>query len=81
MCQYSSTDGKLIYWHKQQWASLYYSGANLCIIEATAIEPKGRISFADLWKDRHCAQIKTIAPTPFAVQLTHAGRKSPYDTR
>lgn len=65
------------------------SGAGLCIIEVTAIRPEGRISFADLglWNDRHCAQIKallskikTIAPTPFAIQLAHAGRKASCDT-
>ncbi|WP_445346738.1 NADH:flavin oxidoreductase/NADH oxidase [Acinetobacter bohemicus] len=89
MCQYSSTDGELSYWHEQQWASYALSGAGLCIIEATAIQPEGRISFADLglWNDRHCAQIKTllskiktIAPTPFAIQLAHAGRKASCDT-
>ncbi len=89
MCQYSSTDGELSFWHEQQWASYALSGAGLCIIEATAISANGRISYADLglWNDEHCqkikhllAKIKTISPTPFAIQLAHAGRKASCDT-
>lgn len=89
MCQYSSIDGEISYWHEQQWASYALSGAGLCIIEATAISPEGRISYADLglWNDKHCEQIKTlltkiktISPTPFAIQLAHAGRKASCDT-
>lgn len=89
MCQYSAIDGELSYWHEQQWASYALSGAGLCIIEATAICPEGRISYADLglWNDKHCSQlkillskIKTISPTPFAIQLAHAGRKASSDT-
>ncbi len=89
MCQYSSEDGDLSFWHEQQWASYALSGAGLCIIEATAIRPDGRISYADLglWSDKHCKQIKTllskiktISPAPFAIQLAHAGRKASCDT-
>ena len=86
MCQYSATDqGEVTYWHEQQWANYALSGASLCIIEATAVQAEGRISYADvgLWNDTQRDQIETvlekvssISPTPFAIQLAHAGRKA-----
>ncbi|MEN8392306.1 NADH:flavin oxidoreductase/NADH oxidase [Acinetobacter indicus] len=89
MCQYSANDkGELSYWHEQQWANYALSGAGLCIIEATAVQPEGRISYADLglWNDLQRAQmkallakVKTLSPMPFAVQLAHAGRKASTD--
>lgn len=89
MCQYSATDqGEITYWHEQQWASYALSGAGLCIVEATAVQPEGRISYADLglWNDQQAAKIKallakvkSISPMPFAIQLAHAGRKASTD--
>lgn len=89
MCQYSaSTQGELSYWHEQQWANYALSGAGLCIIEATAVQADGRISYADLglWNDLHRAQLKVlrekvkqISPMPFGIQLAHAGRKASTD--
>lgn len=89
MCQYSATDqGEVTYWHEQQWANYALSGAGLCIIEATAVQPEGRISYADLglWNDEQRDQIKTLlskvkqlSPMPFAIQLAHAGRKASTD--
>ncbi|MBD8010327.1 NADH:flavin oxidoreductase/NADH oxidase [Acinetobacter pecorum] len=89
MCQYSATDqGEITYWHEQQWASYALSGAGLCIVEATAVQPEGRISYVDLglWNDQQAAQIKallakvkSISPMPFAIQLAHAGRKASTD--
>ena len=55
MCQYSANErGELSFWHEQQWANYASSGAGLCIIEATAVQPEGRISYADLglWNDQ-----------------------------
>lgn len=86
MCQYSATDqGEVTYWHEQQWGSYALSGAGLCIVEATAVQAQGRISYADLglWNDTQRDQlkalinkVKTISPMPFAIQLAHAGRKA-----
>lgn len=46
MCQYSATDeGEITYWHEQQWANYALSGAGLCIVEATAVQAEGRISY------------------------------------
>ena len=89
MCQYSANDqGVLSYWHEQQWGNYALSGAGLCIIEATAVQPEGRISFADLglWNDAQRDQmqqllkkVRSISPMPFAIQLAHAGRKASTD--
>lgn len=89
MCQYSANEaGEHSFWHEQQWASYALSGAGLYIIEATAVQAVGRISFADLglWNDLQRAQlkalidkVKSIAPTPIAIQLAHAGRKASTD--
>lgn len=89
MCQYSANEqGEVSYWHEQQWAKYALSGAGLCIVEATAVQPEGRISFADLglWNDRQAEKIKillekikAISPMPMAVQLAHAGRKASVD--
>ncbi|CAB1209870.1 NADH:flavin oxidoreductase/NADH oxidase [Acinetobacter bouvetii] len=89
MCQYSATDqGEISYWHEQQWANYALSGAGLCIIEATAVQADGRISYADLglWNDVQRDQIrnlltkvKMLSPMPMAIQLAHAGRKASTD--
>lgn len=86
MCQYSAnTVGDISFWHAQQWANYALSGAGLAIIEATAVQDVGRISYADvgLWNDTqrdtikaNLDQVKRYAPMPFAVQLAHAGRKA-----
>lgn len=89
MCQYSATDqGEITYWHEQQWANYALSGAGLCIIEASAVQAAGRISYADvgLWNDNQRDQIKMLlnkikhlSPVPFGIQLAHAGRKASTD--
>src|SRR5690606_15552088 len=54
MCQYSAVDGFANDWHLVHLGSRAVGGAGLIIIEATAVEPEGRISPADLglWDDR-----------------------------
>ncbi|WP_347473409.1 NADH:flavin oxidoreductase/NADH oxidase [Acinetobacter thermotolerans] len=89
MCQYSATEqGEITYWHEQQWANYALSGAGLCIVEATAVQPEGRISYADLglWNDQQASlikdllqKVKSLSPMPFAIQLAHAGRKASTD--
>jgi 2,4-dienoyl-CoA reductase-like NADH-dependent reductase (Old Yellow Enzyme family) len=55
MCQYSSEDGFANDWHLVHLGSRAVGGAALVFSEATAIDPKGRISAQDLgiWKDAH----------------------------
>lgn len=84
MCQYSSVDGFADDWHLVHLGSRAVGGAGLVIAEATAVEPRGRISPADLgiWKDEHVEPLARI--TRFlheqgavaGIQLAHAGRKA-----
>lgn len=84
MCQYMAQDGLINDWHRVHYASLARGGAGLVIIEATAVSPEGRITWADLglWND---AQAEVIAPVAAAIkkagavpgiQIGHAGRKA-----
>jgi len=85
MCQYSAEDGEMTDWHLIHLGQLAQSGAALLTIEATAVVPEGRISYADvgLWDDRTARamgstieRIRRWSETPIAVQLAHAGRKA-----
>ena len=85
MCQYSATDGLVSDWHRMHYGNLAQSGAGLLIVEATAVEPEGRISPYDLglWSDAAGAAMKGLVESirpwtsmPLAVQLGHAGRKA-----
>lgn len=85
MCQYSALDGHPTAWHVMHLGHLAISGAGLLTIEATAVEPQGRISSEDLglWSTAHqtslertLAQVRACAATPIVVQLAHAGRKA-----
>jgi len=53
MCQYSAVDGCMTDWHVIHLGHLALSGAALLTIEATAVLPEGRITYADvgLWND------------------------------
>ncbi|MFM2484411.1 NADH:flavin oxidoreductase/NADH oxidase [Celerinatantimonas yamalensis] len=88
MCMYSAEHGKMTDWHIQHLGNLAQSGAGLLIIEATAVEPHGRISYGDvgLWDDlteqamqRVVDSIRRYSNMPIAVQLGHAGRKGSCD--
>lgn len=85
MCQYSAEDGKATDWHMMHLGQLALSGAGLLFIEATAVEPIGRITPGDLglWSDtteqaldRVVRAIRHHAGIPVAIQLSHAGRKA-----
>ncbi|MDB5457934.1 MAG: NADH:flavin oxidoreductase/NADH oxidase, partial [Caulobacter sp.] len=85
MCQYSAEDGRMTDWHLIHLGQLALSGAALLTIEATAVLPEGRISWADvgLWNDEtEAAMGKTLesvrrwSDIPIAIQLAHAGRKA-----
>ncbi|EIE84335.1 hypothetical protein RO3G_09045 [Rhizopus delemar RA 99-880] len=84
MCMYSSTDGFFNDFHLAHYASFAFKGVAAIIIEATAVEPRGRTSPHDtgLWSDEHIAPLKRIVDliktqgTIPALQLAHAGRKA-----
>lgn len=85
MCMYSAgADGRATDWHLVHYATRAVGGVGLIIQEATAVEPRGRISEADLglWDD---VQIEPLARmvrlchaqgAAMGVQLAHAGRKA-----
>ncbi|EJU13828.1 NADH:flavin oxidoreductase [Sphingomonas sp. LH128] len=85
MCQYSAEDGRMTDWHTQHLGQLAQSGAAILTIEATAVLPEGRISYADvgLWDDATEAamgkvleSVRRWSDMPIAIQLAHAGRKA-----
>lgn len=84
MCQYSAIDGMAGDWHLVHYGSRAAQGLGLMIVEATAIEPRGRISPHDLglWKDEQIEPLRKVvafvkAQGPaIGVQLAHAGRKA-----
>lgn len=85
MCQYSAENGKVTAWHRIHLGQLAFSGAGLLIIEASAVEPAGRITPADvgLWDDDTEAalcsvidDIRRYSPVCLGIQLGHAGRKA-----
>jgi 2,4-dienoyl-CoA reductase-like NADH-dependent reductase (Old Yellow Enzyme family) len=84
MCQYMARDGEVNDWHRIHYSSLARGGAGLVIVEATAVSPEGRITWADLglWNDAQAAafelviaEIKRHGAVP-GIQLAHAGRKA-----
>lgn len=83
MCQYSAQDGIASDWHFVHYGSRAVGGAALMIVEATAVDPAGRISPGDLglWNDSQCEPLARIVRFAqqqgcvAAVQLGHAGRK------
>ena len=85
MCQYSAVDGRMTGWHLIHLGHLALSGAALLTIEATAVLPEGRITYADvgLWSDeteeaigRTLESVRRWSRMPIAIQLAHAGRKA-----
>ena len=85
MCQYSAVEGCMSDWHVIHLGSLALSGAALLTVEATAILPEARITYADvgLWNDateaaigRTLDSIRRWSDIPIAIQLAHAGRKA-----
>lgn len=88
MCQYVAEDGKATAWHMIHLGGLANSGAGLLCIEATAVEPDGRITPGDLglWDDETEMSLKPVVDavrrhsnTRLAIQLGHAGRKASSD--
>ena len=85
MCTYSAAgDGVATSWHLVHYATRAAGGVGAIIVEATAVEPRGRISKYDLglWDDGQIEKLKEITETvkslgaAIGVQLNHAGRKS-----
>ncbi|MEQ8349774.1 MAG: NADH:flavin oxidoreductase/NADH oxidase [Sneathiellaceae bacterium] len=84
MCQYMAREGLANDWHFAHLAKFALGGAGIVFVEATAIEPQGRITHGDvgLWSDGQIAPLARIAAflaahgSVPAIQLGHAGRKA-----
>jgi 2,4-dienoyl-CoA reductase-like NADH-dependent reductase (Old Yellow Enzyme family) len=85
MCQYVAEEGKATTWHLIHLGGMALSGAGLLCIEATAVEPEGRITAGDLglWNDRTEAALRLVlaairqhSKIGVIMQLAHAGRKA-----
>jgi len=85
MCQYSAEDGSATDWHMMHLGSLSNSGADLLIIEATGVEPEGRITHGclGLYSDENEQALKRVVDAcrrfgsaKIGIQLGHAGRKA-----
>ncbi|NLY76884.1 MAG: NADPH dehydrogenase NamA [Tissierellia bacterium] len=84
MCMYSTDDrGYANDWHYVHYATRAVGGTGLIIVEATAVEKRGRITDSDLgiWDDSHIEGLSKIVNlckkygAKVAIQLGHAGRK------
>ena len=89
MCQYSAASdgpdtGAPTAWHQVHLGSRAVGGVGLVIVEATGVNPEGRISPNDLglWNDRQRDAFQSITDFIRAqgavagIQLAHAGRKA-----
>jgi 2,4-dienoyl-CoA reductase-like NADH-dependent reductase (Old Yellow Enzyme family) len=84
MCQYSSPDGTVNDWHFVHLGSRAVGGAGLILVEAAAVDPRGRITPRDvgIWDDGHVAGLARVVAfikangATAGIQIAHAGRKA-----
>ncbi|KAF2837529.1 FMN-linked oxidoreductase [Patellaria atrata CBS 101060] len=84
LCQYSAEDGHHTSWHFAHLGGILQRGPGLTMVEATAVQARGRITPEDsgLWKDSQKAPLKRIVEFAHSqnqnigIQLGHAGRKA-----
>jgi 2,4-dienoyl-CoA reductase-like NADH-dependent reductase (Old Yellow Enzyme family) len=85
MCQYSAEDGSATDWHMMHLGTMAQSGAGLLIVEATGVEPEGRITHSclGLYSDANEQALKRVVDAcrkhgqaKLGIQLGHAGRKA-----
>jgi 2,4-dienoyl-CoA reductase-like NADH-dependent reductase (Old Yellow Enzyme family) len=88
MCQYSAHDGTMTDWHLMHLGQFAVSGAGLVFVEATGVEPEGRITpgCTGLWSDANEAAMARVirffrdyGSARIGIQLGHAGRKASVD--
>ncbi len=84
MCMYSSEDGLPNDFHFVHYGSRAQGGAGLLIVEATGVEPRGRITnhCMGIWNDEQAKQLQKIvafvhkhSESKIGIQLSHSGRK------
>jgi NADPH2 dehydrogenase len=88
MCQYSANDGTMTDWHLMHLGQFAVSGAGLVFVEATGVEPEGRITpgCTGLYSDQNEAEMARVirffrdyGNARIGIQLAHAGRKASSD--
>jgi len=80
-------DGMITDWHKTHYTTRAVGQVGLIIVEATAVQPEGRISAQDLgiWHDDHIEGLSDTVRlvkqhgAKTGIQLAHAGRKATVD--
>ena len=84
MGQYSADNGCATSWHLMHLGHLALSGAGLVFTEATAVEPRGRVSpkCLGIWSDDHVQALRDVigfcrrhGGAKLGMQLAHSGRK------
>ncbi|RYP55735.1 hypothetical protein DL769_010062 [Monosporascus sp. CRB-8-3] len=84
LCQYSAKDGYATDWHLTHLGGIIQRGPSLTLVEATAVQPEGRITPQDLglWEDGQIEPLRRIVEfahsqnQKIGIQLAHAGRKA-----
>jgi 2,4-dienoyl-CoA reductase-like NADH-dependent reductase (Old Yellow Enzyme family) len=85
MCQYSAVDGSADDWHLMHLGQFAAAGPGLIVLEATAVEARGRITHGclGLYSDANEAALRRVVdfmrrtgPSKIGIQLAHAGRKA-----
>jgi len=84
MCQYLADEGMANNYHLVHYTARAIGQVGIIIIEASAVEPRGRISMNDLglWNDKFIKPLSKIVKeckhygSLVGIQIAHAGRKS-----
>lgn len=84
MCMYAAQDGIANDFHLVQLGRFATGGAGLVFVEATAVQPEGRVTHGDLglWNDDQVAPLARVAAflrhegAAPGIQLGHAGRRA-----
>ena len=84
MCMYSSENGLANDFHYVHYGSRAQGGTGLLIVEASGVEPRGRITnhCMGIWNDEQAAKLQNIvefvhknSDSKIGIQIAHAGRK------
>jgi 2,4-dienoyl-CoA reductase (NADPH2) len=81
---YSAEGGQVQPWHLLHYGARAAGGVGLVMVEASAVNPRGRITPHDLgiWSDDHLAGLRQLSQAigehgaASAIQIAHAGRKA-----
>lgn len=84
MCMYQAEEGFANNFHLVHYGQFALGGAGLIMVEATAVNPQGRISpkCLGIWNEEQAEKLATIvdfihrqSSAKIGIQLSHAGRK------